>query len=96
MSAKLFSKPVAVFVGLGFPYEINSDIEAYQFLDEWTGSRSPSHAAAMALCQAAISGEQDVETVRVAFEAFAAARGILAPDAVELAVARAAKEWMPA
>ena len=95
-SSKSFSQPVSVFVGLGFPHEIGSVLEAYQFLDEWTGSRSPSHAATMALCQAAIAGEQEVESVRVAFKAFAAARGILAPDAVELAVARVAKEWMPA
>jgi hypothetical protein len=94
MSAMRFSRPVAVFVGLGFPHEIDSVFEAYQFLDEWTGSRSPSQAAALALCQAALGGECDADAVRVAFEAFAAARGILAPDALELAAARAAEEWM--
>jgi len=89
-----FSRPVSVFVGLGLPREINSVLDAYQFLDEWAASRSPSHAATVALCQAALAGEGDSETVRVAFEAFAGARGILAPDAMELAVARAAEEWM--
>ncbi|WP_292201714.1 hypothetical protein, partial [Mesorhizobium sp.] len=36
------------------------------------------------------------EAARVAFEAFARSRGILAAEAMELAAARAAQEWMAA
>lgn len=96
MPAKHFSQPVAIFVGLGFPREINTVFEAYQFLEEWTGSRSPSYATTLALCQAALSGDQDAEPARVAFEAFVRSRGILAPEAMELAAARAAQEWAAA
>lgn len=96
MHAKRFSRPVPVFVGLGFPREIGSVMDACQFLDEWTGSRSPAHAATASVCHAALFGEQEVEAARLAFEAFAGSRGILAPGAIELAAARAAKEWMQA
>ncbi|PBB90712.1 hypothetical protein CK215_20660 [Mesorhizobium sp. WSM3864] len=96
MPAKRFSQPVAIFVGLGFPRELNTVFEAYQFLDEWTGSRSPTYATTLALCRAAVAGEQDAEAARVAFEAFARSRGILAAEAMELAAARAAQEWMAA
>ena len=96
MTAKSFIRPVPVFVGLGFPYEVSSVLEAYQFLEEWTGSRSPIYAATLAVCHSALVGDKDIESARVAFEAFARARGILAPDAIELAAARAADEWMTA
>ena len=96
MTAKSFIRPVPVFVGLGFPYEVSSVLEAYQFLEEWTGSRSPIYAATLAVCHSALVGDKDVESARVAFEAFARTRGILAPDAIELAAARAADEWMTA
>ena len=96
MTAKSFIRPVPVFVGLGFPYEVSSVLEAYKFLEEWTGSRSPTYAATLAVCHSALVGDKDVESARVAFEAFARARGILAPDAIELAAARAADEWMTA
>lgn len=96
MAAKSFIRPVPVFFGLGFPYEVSSVLEAYQFLEEWTGSCSPMYAATLAVCHSALVGNKDVESARVAFEAFARARGILAPDAIELAAARAADEWMTA
>ncbi|RWD50010.1 MAG: DUF982 domain-containing protein [Mesorhizobium sp.] len=91
-----FSKPVSIFVGMGFPLEVRSVLEARQVLDEWSGSRSPAYAAAFAACQSALVGEQDVEAVRVSFEAFARSRGILAPDAMELAAARMAEDWLTA
>ena len=43
MTAKSFIRPVPVFVGLGFPYDVSSVLEAYKFLEEWTGSRSPMY-----------------------------------------------------
>ncbi|WP_063827810.1 DUF982 domain-containing protein [Mesorhizobium loti] len=96
MSAHLFSRPVHVFVGLGFPHAVSSVQEARQVLDEWTGRHSPKYAATLALCQSALARKDDVEAARIAFEAFAQAHGILAPEAIELAVARAAEEWMTA
>lgn len=96
MSAHRFSRPVHVFVGLGFPHAVSSLQEARQVLDEWTGRHSPKYMATVALCKSARGRKEDVESVRVAFEAFALAHGILAPDAIELAVARAAEEWMTA
>ena len=76
-----FSHPVNVFVGLGFPYEISSLMEACQVLDEWSGSRTSTYEATSAACRAALAGKTDVEAARLAFEAFARAGGILAPDA---------------
>jgi hypothetical protein len=96
MSAQRFSRPVHVFVGLGFPHAVSSVQEAREVLDEWTGRRNPKYAAADALCQSAFAREEDVEAACAAFEAFAEANGILAPDAIERAVARAAEEWMTA
>jgi hypothetical protein len=96
MSAHRFNHPVHVFVGLGFPHAVSSVQEARQILDEWTGRHSPKYTASVALCQSALARKEDVEAARAAFEAFALAHGILAPDAIELAVARAAEEWMAA
>ncbi|MEI9425292.1 DUF982 domain-containing protein [Mesorhizobium sp. Cs1299R1N1] len=96
MRPQLFSKPVPVFVGMGFPRDIVSVVEAYEKLNEWPGSRSPAFTAALCVCQSALVGDKDVETARIAFEAFALARGILAPDALEVAAARAADEWLTA
>lgn len=96
MSAQRFNRPVHVFVGLGFPHAVSSVQEARQVLDEWTGRHSPKYTATVALCQSALARMEDVEAARVAFEAFALAHGILAPDAIELVVARAAEEWMKA
>jgi len=83
MTVVSFSHPVNVFVGLGFPCEISSVIEACQVLDEWSGSRTSTYTATAAACHAALAGMGDVESARAAFEAFARARGILAPDTPE-------------
>ena len=96
MSTHRFSSPVHVFVGLGFPHAVSSVQEARQVLDEWTGRHSPKYMATVALCQSALARKEDVESARAAFEAFALAHGILAPDAIELAISRAADEWMTA
>lgn len=81
LSVLSFSQPVNVFVGLGFPYEISSLMEACQVLDEWSGSRTSTYEATSAACRAALAGKTDVESARLAFEAFARAGGILASDA---------------
>jgi hypothetical protein len=90
-----FERPVAIFVGLGFPREVDSVLEAYQVLTEWpSGSRGPAHGMALDSCRAALTDEVDGEAVRAAFEAFARERGILAPDALAQSAMAAAQEWI--
>lgn len=96
MHSKHFAQPVSIFVGLGFPRDIETVSEALQTLIEWPGSRSPTHAMALNVCRAASAGEIDAATARVAFEAFARARGILAPEALMETAIRAADDWMAA
>jgi hypothetical protein len=77
MDPKRFVHPVSIFVGLGFPRRIETASEAFQVLNEWNGARSPTHAMALNVCRAASAGEVDIETGRLAFEAFARNRGML-------------------
>lgn len=90
-----FHQPVSIFVGLGFPREVDSVLEAYKVLTEWpTNSRGPAHALALKTCEAALAGRALVRPVREAFAAFAEDRGILAPQALEATAARLAGEWL--
>jgi hypothetical protein len=90
-----FLQPVPIFVGLGFPYDVETPLDALRVLDEWAGSRGPAHTMAKAVCRAALAGDADVDAARIAFEAFAKSRGILAPEALEAAAAQyAAEEWI--
>jgi hypothetical protein len=79
MLAKHFDKPVRVWVGLGFPRQINTVVDAYQFLLEWCGN-SPEQKAAIRACQAALVGDVDAETARGVFVAFARKKDILFKD----------------
>jgi Protein of unknown function (DUF982) len=94
MNAKRFSQPVAIFVGLGFPREIENIGEAFEVLNEWSGNRGPWHAQALSRCKSALTDDADVEAARIALVAFARARGILAPDALTAATIKAAREWL--
>ena len=97
MDTKRFAHPVSVIIGLGFPREIATASEAFQMLKEWNGARSPTLAMALNVCRAASAGEVDVEAAgRLAFEAFARTRGMLAPDAVAIAAKQAVDEGMGA
>jgi hypothetical protein len=90
MKTRLFSRPVLIFVGLGFPREVTSVLDAYQVLTEWpAGSRSPIHAKALESCRAALNGEGTVETARTEFETFARRYGILADKVADLPTASA-------
>lgn len=89
-----FNHPVHVFVGLGFPHEVGSVLEAYRVLEDWSGSRGTAHSETLAACRSALLGGGHAEQARVAFEEFARARGILAPEAVDMAAARHAEEWL--
>lgn len=91
----LFARPVPIFVGLGFPMDVESVEAAFEVLNEWSGSRGFAHAAALAAVRAALLGGS-VSTAQSAFEAFASKVGILAPEALEIAAMRAAEEWLSA
>jgi Protein of unknown function (DUF982) len=80
MHTKQFTQPVSILVGLGFHRRIKSVEEAFQVLNEWVGTLSPTYTMAINMCRAASSGEVDTETARLAFEAFARARYILVDE----------------
>jgi hypothetical protein len=97
MSAKRFDRPVSIFVGLGFPRDVETVLDAYQVLTEWPpASRGPAFEHAFAHCSAALADGADVQSVRTTFEAFARGRGILAPDALAASATAAAREWLGA
>lgn len=79
MLAQPFEKPIRVLVGLGFPRQLNTVVDAYQFAMEWCGN-SPEQRAAIRACKAALSGDVDAETARDIFMAFARKKGILVQD----------------
>ncbi|TKT75081.1 DUF982 domain-containing protein [Aquamicrobium sp. LC103] len=90
-----FETPVEVYIGLGFPRQVESAREAYEVLMEWPRERrGPAHGAAIEACFAAMGGKHDAESARNAFETFAVARGILAEPALAAAVQDAAEEWL--
>jgi hypothetical protein len=79
MLAKLFEKPVCVWVGMGFPRQLNTVLDAYQFAIDWCGN-SPEQKAAIRACKAALAGDNDAETARGIFAAFARKKDILVED----------------
>ena len=79
MLAQPFEKPVHVWVGLGFPRQLNTVVDAYQFASDW-GGNSPEQRAATRACKAALAGEVDPETARGVFVAFARSKDILVED----------------
>ncbi len=93
---KRFDRPVSIFVGLGFPREVETLLDAFHVLTEWTGNRGPDHVHASASCREALAGRIDVGKAREAFETFARNHGILAADALERSAALHAQQWLPA
>ena len=79
MLAKPFEKPVRVWVGLGFPRQLNNVADAYQMLMGWCGN-SPEQKAAIRACKAALAGDVDAETARGVFLAFAKKKDIPVED----------------
>ena len=79
MLAKPFEKPVRVWVGLGFPRQLNTVVDAYQFVSEWCGN-SPEQKSAIRACKAALTGDVDAETARGVLVAFARKKDILVED----------------
>ena len=79
MLSQPFEEPVRVWVGLGFPRQINSVVDAYQFAVDYCGN-SPEQKAAIRACKAALIGEVDPETARGIFVAFAKKKGLMIDD----------------
>ncbi|WP_274630837.1 DUF982 domain-containing protein [Arvimicrobium flavum] len=79
MLSQPFEKPVRVWVGLGFPRQLNSVVDAYQFVVDWCGN-SPEQRAVIRACKAALAGEIDAETARGILVQFARKKDILVED----------------
>lgn len=88
-----FDNPVSIFMGLGFPRDVENVLEAYDVLLEWNGTRDDDHAAAIASCRDAIARLQSAAEARDAFERFAYNKGILTEDALDRAALTVAQEW---
>ncbi|SEI14940.1 Protein of unknown function [Rhizobium tibeticum] len=89
MKPDMFRQPVSILVGLGFPAEVCSVMDAYRHLVEWPASmRDTAHTVALKACSAALRGEIEAETARGLFAAFADKHDLLAPDTNTIAASR--------
>jgi hypothetical protein len=81
MKPDMFRKPICILVGLGFPTEVRSVMDAYRHLADWPASRRDSaHSVAFKACGAALRGEIEPETARGLFAAFAEKHDLLATE----------------
>ncbi|MHA4735262.1 DUF982 domain-containing protein [Ensifer adhaerens] len=81
MKPDMFENPVRILVGLGFPTEVRSVMDAYRYLSEWPISlRDGPHSVALKACHAALCGEIEAETARGLFAAFAEKHDLLGPE----------------
>ncbi|MBN9243911.1 MAG: DUF982 domain-containing protein [Mesorhizobium sp.] len=88
-----FDQPVSVFIGLGFPREIETVLDAYDVLIEWSGLSDLDRSAAIDVCRKALNGEKSGKDAREAFQRFADGKGILVDDAYRRASTQLAREW---
>ena len=89
MKPEMFRQPVIILVGLGFPTQVRTVMDAYRHLVEWpTSSRDTTHSIALKACGAALRGEIESETARGLFAAFAEKHDLLAPDTNTTAASR--------
>jgi hypothetical protein len=88
-----FYKPVSVFVGLGFPREVETVLSAYDLLLGWNGISDLDHQGALTVCRKALHGERTAEEARDALERFARNRGMLSEEALDRAASNFAQEW---
>jgi hypothetical protein len=89
MKPDMFRKPVTILVGVGFPAEVHSVMDAYRHLVEWpTSFRDTAHTLALKACQTALRGEIEAETARGLFAAFAEKHEILAPETPAIMASR--------
>ena len=80
MGITKFDHPVEVFVGLGFPREVETVVDAYAMLVEWNGIPDLDRAGAIEVCRKALKGVRTGKEARVAFQRFAHSKGILSED----------------
>lgn len=93
MIAHKFNWPLSIFVGLGFPREVETVLDAYDLLLEWNGIPDLDYHGALEVCRKAFHGERTAEDVREAFETFARNKGILSEEALDRATDSLAREW---
>jgi hypothetical protein len=93
MANPKFDQPVAIFTGLGFPHEIESVLDAYQFLLEWKGIPDLDQSGAAEVCRKALAGSRTGHDARKAFQRFARNRGIIANLGHNRAASSLAEEW---
>jgi hypothetical protein len=92
-----FERPLVLFVGLGFPHQLNDAGEAFQLLSELPPrDHGAAHAAALAACRAAMQGSVDPETARGIVAAYARARGMLANETLAPAAMEAKHDLLGA
>ncbi len=96
MKPDMFRKPVTILVGLGFPAEVRTVMDAYRHLVEWPASmRDTAYSVALKACGAALRGEIEAETARGLFAAFAEKHDLLAPDTDVIAAAHVGRDRDP-
>ncbi|OJY64358.1 DUF982 domain-containing protein [Rhizobium sp. 60-20] len=96
MKPDMFRHPVTILVGLGFPAEVRSVMDAYRHLTEWpTSFRDTAHSVALKACQAAFRGEIEAETARGLFKAFAEKHDLLAPETPAIAASHMRRDRDP-
>jgi hypothetical protein len=96
MKPDMFKEPVAILVGLGFPAQVRSVMDAYRHLSEWPASlRDTAHSVALKACSAALRGEIEAETARGLFAAFAEKHDLLAPATDAIAASRSRRDRDP-
>lgn len=96
MKPDMFRQPVSIFIGLGFPAEVRSVIDAYRHLVEWPASqRDGAHSVALKACSAALRGEIEAETASGLFAAFADKHDLLAPETNVIAASRSRRDKDP-
>jgi len=88
-----FDQPVSVFIGLGFPREIQTALDAYDVLIEWNGLPDLDRSAAIETCRKVLNGKGNGREAREAFQRFAHGRGILVEDVYSRASNQLAREW---
>ncbi|MBD9446644.1 MULTISPECIES: DUF982 domain-containing protein [unclassified Rhizobium] len=96
MKPDMFKEPVSILVGLGFPAEVRSAMDAYRHLVEWPEAlRDSAHSVALKACGAALRGEIEAETARGLFAAFAEKHDLLAPETNVLVASRLRRDRDP-
>ncbi|MBW9081111.1 DUF982 domain-containing protein [Rhizobium pusense] len=96
MKPDMFRQPVTILVGLGFPAEVRTVMDAYRHLAEWPASnRDTAHSIALKACSAALRGDIEAETARGLFAAFAEKHDLLAPETDVIVASRRRQDKDP-